>query len=97
MSAHDLLFELRTEELPPRTLLNLSSALTEGVLKGIDTAGIPHGKVRSFATPRRLAVHIQKLADHQPDRPSRIPSMRRAPLHRRPSRSPRIAACRWPN
>jgi glycyl-tRNA synthetase beta chain len=68
MSAHDLLFELRTEELPPRTLLNLSSALTEGVLKGIDTAGIPHGKVRSFATPRRLAVHIQKLADHQPDR-----------------------------
>jgi len=68
MSAHDLLFELRTEELPPRTLLTLSTALTEGVLKGIDDAGIPHGKVQSFATPRRLALRIQKLAEHQPDK-----------------------------
>ena len=68
MTAHDLLFELGTEELPPRTLLTLSTALTAGVLKGIDAAGIPHGKVHGFATPRRLAVRVQKLADHQPDR-----------------------------
>jgi glycyl-tRNA synthetase beta chain len=68
MSAHDLLFELFTEELPPRTLLSLSNALTEGVLKGIAGAGIPHGKVHGFATPRRLAVRIEKLAEHQPDR-----------------------------
>jgi glycyl-tRNA synthetase beta chain len=68
MTAHDLLFELGTEELPPRTLSTLSTALTEGILKGIDAAGIPHGKARGFATPRRLAVLIQKLADHQPDR-----------------------------
>jgi glycyl-tRNA synthetase beta chain len=68
MTAHELLFELGTEELPPRTLLTLSTALTEGVLKGIDAAGIPHGKVHGFATPRRLAVRIQKLAEHQPDR-----------------------------
>jgi len=68
MSAQDLLFELCTEELPPRTLLSLSTALTEGVLKGIDAAGIPHGRVHGYATPRRLAVRIQKLAEHQPDR-----------------------------
>jgi glycyl-tRNA synthetase beta chain len=68
MSPRDLLFELRTEELPPRTLLALSSALTEGIVKGIDAAGVPHGKVHSFATPRRLAVRIEKLAEHQPDR-----------------------------
>jgi len=68
MSAHDLLFELGTEELPPRTLLSLSTALTEGVLKGIDAAGIPHGKVHGYATPRRLAVRMQKLAEHQPDK-----------------------------
>jgi glycyl-tRNA synthetase beta chain len=68
MNAHDLLFELFTEELPPRTLLTLSNALTEGVLKGLDTAGIAHGKVHSFATPRRLAVQVQKLAENQPDR-----------------------------
>ena len=66
MSARDLLFELGTEELPPRALLSLSAALTEGVVSGLNAAGIPHGKVRGFATPRRLAVLIQKLAEHQP-------------------------------
>jgi glycyl-tRNA synthetase beta chain len=68
MSTQDLLFELRTEELPPRTLPALSLALTAGVTKGIDALGLPHGKVHSFATPRRLAVWIEKLAEHQPDR-----------------------------
>src|SRR5882724_13044393 len=68
MSAHDLLFELFTEELPPRTLLSLSNALTQGVLLRLDAAGIAHGKVHSFATPRRLAVRIEKLAANQPDR-----------------------------
>jgi len=68
MSAHDLLFELLTEELPPRTLPALSLALTTGLAKGLDTAGIPHGEVRGFATPRRLAVQVKKLAEHQPDK-----------------------------
>jgi glycyl-tRNA synthetase beta chain len=68
MNAHDLLFELCTEELPPRALLGLSQALAERVVLGLDTAGIPHGKVHSFATPRRLAVLVRKLAEHQPDK-----------------------------
>jgi glycyl-tRNA synthetase beta chain len=68
MGPRDLLFELRTEELPPRTLPALSQALTDGIVKGIDSAGISHGKVHGFATPRRLAVWIEKLAEHQPDR-----------------------------
>jgi glycyl-tRNA synthetase beta chain len=68
MSPPDLLFELFTEELPPRTLLTLSTALGAGVQKGIDDAGIPHGKVVSFATPRRLAVLVEKLAEQQPDK-----------------------------
>jgi len=68
MSAQDLLFELGTEELPPRALQSLSTALTEGVVSGLSAAGIPHGKVHGFATPRRLAVRIQKLAERQPDK-----------------------------
>ena len=68
MRARDLLFELGTEELPPRTLLSLSTALRDGLLKGIDTAGIPHGKAHSFATPRRLAVRIDGCAESAPDR-----------------------------
>ncbi len=68
MRARDLLFELGTEELPPRTLLSLSTALRDGLLKGIDAAGIPHGKAHSFATPRRLAVRIEGCAEAAPDR-----------------------------
>src|SRR6266481_5261385 len=63
MTARDLLFELRTEELPPRTLLTLSNALTEGMLKGLDAAGVPHGKAHGFATPRRLAVKVPACAE----------------------------------
>ena len=68
MSSRDLLFELRTEELPPRTLPALSQALTFGIAKGLDGAGVAHGKVHGFATPRRLAVWVEKLAENQPDR-----------------------------
>ena len=68
MSARDLLFELGTEELPPRTLLSLSNALTDGLARGLDGAGIAHGRIHGYATPRRLAVWVQKLAEHQPDR-----------------------------
>jgi len=68
MIAQDLLFELCTEELPPRTLPILSNALTEGLRLRLDAAGIPHGRVQGFATPRRLAVRVQKLAPHQPDK-----------------------------
>jgi glycyl-tRNA synthetase beta chain len=68
MSARELLFELGTEELPPRTLLELSTALTQGVLSGLDAAGIPHGQAHGFATPRRLAVRVRGLAEHQPDK-----------------------------
>ena len=62
------MFELGTEELPPRALGVLSAALTENIVKGLDAAGITHGRFHSFATPRRLAVWVEKLAMSQPDR-----------------------------
>jgi glycyl-tRNA synthetase beta chain len=68
MSGRDLLFELQTEELPPRTLSSLSAALTEGLVKGLDAAGIAHGAARSFATPRRLGVLVAGCAGATPDR-----------------------------
>lgn len=69
MSPRHLLFELRTEELPPLGLQGLSSALALNLLKGLETAGIPHGAAHAFATPRRLAVLIDSCAEHAPDRP----------------------------
>ena len=68
MAAHDFLFELGVEEMPPKALETLSIALLEGITKGLQDAGIAGGKVRRFATPRRLAVLIENLPDRQPDR-----------------------------
>jgi glycyl-tRNA synthetase beta chain len=68
MSAHHLLFELGTEELPPRTLQSLSTALIEGIVGGLKSAAITHGKVHGFATPRRLAVLIRSCAGQALDR-----------------------------
>ena len=64
----DLLFELLSEELPPRTLLTLSGALTANLTKAFAAKGLPHGAVHAYATPRRLAVWVQTLAEQQPDR-----------------------------
>ncbi len=67
MKAEDLLVEIGTEELPPKSLRALSDAFTAGILTGLQHAGLRHGITRSFATPRRLAVLIRKVASSQPD------------------------------
>ncbi len=63
----DFLFELGTEELPPKTLTVLEQALRNGFASGLAAAGLTHGAVESFATPRRLAVRVRRLALQQPD------------------------------
>ena len=67
MSKRDFLFELGTEELPPKSLFTLARALADGIQKGLTTAGIAHGELEWFATPRRLAVRVHEMADKQPD------------------------------
>lgn len=68
MAALDFLVELGTEELPPKALKTLSDAFTQGIVEGLAQAGIPHGEVKAYAAPRRLAVLIRQLATAQPDR-----------------------------
>jgi glycyl-tRNA synthetase beta chain len=63
----DLLFELGTEELPPKSLPVLSRALQAGVEAGLEKAGLAHGGIIPYATPRRLALYIKDLAAAQPD------------------------------
>ena len=63
----DVLFELGTEELPPKSLLTLSRALQAGVEAGLQKAGLAYGEFVSYATPRRLAFLIKALATAQPD------------------------------
>jgi len=68
MATQDFLVELGTEELPPKALKPLSDAFTQGIVKGLEEAGVAFGAVESFAAPRRLAVRIRDLADAQPDK-----------------------------
>ncbi|MES9902986.1 MAG: glycine--tRNA ligase subunit beta [Sedimenticola sp.] len=64
----DLLFELGTEELPPVALKKLSEALTASFVTGLERAGLAHGAVTPYATPRRLALLVEGCSLSQPDR-----------------------------
>ena len=68
MAKADLLFELGTEELPPLALQKLSRALETEFTAGLKKAGLEHGAVHAYATPRRLALWIEALDQAQPDR-----------------------------
>ena len=67
MSAADFIFELGTEELPPKALKTLSQALEKSLVSQLNDANIAFAAVTSYAAPRRLAVKIDALALHQPD------------------------------
>jgi len=64
----NLLFELGSEELPPKTLLKLSNALLNGIVQGLNAAELTFTGSTAYATPRRLAVFIENLASAQPDK-----------------------------
>ncbi len=63
----DFLFELGTEELPPKSLLNLSRALGREIEVGLEKANLDHGGVSLYAAPRRLAVWVRNLQTQQAD------------------------------
>ena len=63
----DFLLEIGTEELPPRSLPALQQALVAGLAAGLDKGGLAHGELVGFATPRRLAVWVKRLAAEQPE------------------------------
>ncbi|MDP1666995.1 MAG: glycine--tRNA ligase subunit beta [Methylobacter sp.] len=60
-----LLFELGSEELPPKTLKKLSQALADGFRKQLETLQIDFQEIEYFATPRRLAVKVIALNTQQ--------------------------------
>ena len=66
-TAHrDFLIEVGTEELPPKALATLSAAFIAGIGVGLEKANLAHGEIAGFATPRRLAVRVERLAAQQP-------------------------------
>ncbi|MEJ2760606.1 MAG: glycine--tRNA ligase subunit beta [Gammaproteobacteria bacterium] len=63
----DLLIEIGTEELPPWALRQLAAAFADGIRQGLDNHNLRHGDCRWYATPRRLAVAVDRLATAQDD------------------------------
>lgn len=65
-----LLIELRTEELPPKSLKALSEAFAAGVFNALKEQAFAsaHSVCTPYATPRRLALLITDVAAQQPDR-----------------------------
>lgn len=59
----NILFELGTEELPPKSLKTLSVSLSDSVRKSLETSGLSFNKFESFCSPRRLAFVISDLDD----------------------------------
>ncbi|MGA8051733.1 MAG: glycine--tRNA ligase subunit beta, partial [Burkholderiales bacterium] len=64
-----LLVELLTEELPPKSLKELSQAFATNLLLELQRERFlsDRSAARAFATPRRLAVLISEVQDRSPD------------------------------
>lgn len=70
MTAKDFLFELGTEELPPKALKSLSQALVKDIkasLKDLLGDALDEAIFKPYAAPRRLALLIENLADEIPE------------------------------
>jgi glycyl-tRNA synthetase beta chain len=66
----NLLVELFVEELPPKSLKNLGSSFSQVLSASLIAQGLSDAAavVTSFATPRRLAVHVTNVAAHAADK-----------------------------
>lgn len=67
-ATRDFLFELGTEELPPKSLRSLSEAFEQHVVQALVAADLSYQAVRSYAAPRRLAIEVTALQAQQADR-----------------------------
>ena len=67
MATRDLLIEIGTEELPPKSLNSLSKAFEDLISDALASQNIAFKETQTFATPRRLAVMIKQVAERQSD------------------------------
>jgi glycyl-tRNA synthetase beta chain len=76
----DFLFEIGLEEVPARMIAGAQAELQERVVKMLERERLVRSgaKVKSFATPRRLAVWVKDVAERQEDATEELvgPSMK---------------------
>lgn len=63
-----ILFELGTEELPPKSLKTLQNALYDHVKTALGEQNIVFDDIKAYSAPRRLTLLIKGVGDYQPDR-----------------------------
>ena len=62
----DFLLEVGVEELPPKALSGYEASLSQWFRHGLEEAELGFDGLRSYASPRRLAVVARRLALRQP-------------------------------
>ena len=67
-----LLLEIGTEEVPAGYIEPALDALASTLAQKLDEARIAHGAVRTFGTPRRLAVRVDEVALRQKSQRSEV-------------------------
>ncbi len=68
MSNKTLLVEIGTEELPPKTLKKLSDVFGREVKAGLEEQELTFTELKTFASPRRLAILVSGLISQQTDK-----------------------------
>ena len=68
MRTDNLLIEIGTEELPPKSLAKLALAFRDNIQTGFSDNGLTFSHVNWYASPRRLAVLVEGLSEFQADK-----------------------------
>jgi glycyl-tRNA synthetase beta chain len=68
MRIDNLLIEIGTEELPPKSLVKLATAFRDKIQIEFSDNDLTYSHVKWYASPRRLAVVIEGLAEFQADK-----------------------------
>ncbi|MGK0372513.1 MAG: glycyl-tRNA synthetase beta chain [Glaciecola sp.] len=68
MRTDNLLIEIGTEELPPKSLAKLALAFKDNIQTGFADNDLTFSQVNWYASPRRLAVMVEGLSEFQADK-----------------------------
>lgn len=67
-AAKNALLEIGVEEIPARFMAPALQQLSSGAEKALAQAGIPHGGIEAWGTPRRFTLFIKDVAPRSSDR-----------------------------
>ncbi len=68
MLKQNLLVEIGTEELPPKSLRALAEAFADGLKAQLEDLALAHDGVQWYASPRRLGLMVLQLDGKQADK-----------------------------